>query len=88
MAKRTRRERRLDADKQQGSYPPFDETDEAAVEVQPAVAAPTQPAASAGNGRGAVNFAQEYFYVFSEVKGLLIITGILFVVMIGLTFVI
>jgi hypothetical protein len=78
----------LEADKPQSSYQLFDETDEAAVEVKPVAASPVQPAVNAGKGRNGLNFAQEYFYVFSEVRSLLIITGILFAVMIGLTFVV
>ncbi len=89
MAKRTRRERRLDIDKQQTPSQLFDEADdEVAAEVKTPAAVTVKPAAVAGNGRNVINFAQEYFYVFSEVRSLLIITGILFAVMVGLTFVV
>jgi hypothetical protein len=87
MAKRTRRERRIGAGRRTGSSQLFEEAAEEIVEAEtPVVSAP--PVASPTNGRSQVNFAQEYFYVFSEVRGLLIITAILFAVMIGLTFVV
>ncbi len=90
MAKRTRRERRLETGKPRPT---------------PAVGFPTEPelytpaatpppsakaaeAAPANNRKTSVNFAQEYFYVYREVTTILILTLLMFVVMIGLSFVI
>jgi hypothetical protein len=98
MAKRTRRERRLETNKQnlfspktalvesptaeEISSPTFSE------EFVSAPAKSTQAAVVNNRKFAAVNFAQEYYYEYSELSKILVITVILFVVMIGLSFVI
>ncbi|HXV44037.1 MAG TPA: hypothetical protein VEC96_13300 [Anaerolineae bacterium] len=95
MAKRTRRERRQEIGKQRQSAPPHITPVETAVaEAAPSTVGdefpPPLKAAQAAsiNNRKALNFAQEYFYVYSELKNVLIITALMLAVMVGLAFVI
>jgi len=95
MAKRSRRERRQEPGKQrQFTPPPITPVESPAVEVAPPVVRdelvlPVKAAqATPANNRKAINFAQEYFYVYSELRNILIITVLMFVVMVGLSFVI
>jgi hypothetical protein len=95
MAKRSRRERRQEPGKQrQFTPPPITPVESPTAEVAPPVvrdelvlpAKATQ--ASPANNRKTINFAQEYFYVYSELRNILIITVLMFAVMVGLSFVI
>jgi hypothetical protein len=90
MAKRSRRERRLEAGKQRQappiSFPPEPEVFAPALTPSPvAKAAETTPA---NTRKAMVNFAQEYFYVYRELVTILIITVLMFGVMIVMSFVI
>lgn len=90
MAKRTRRERRLEGDKQPGLFVPK------AAPVGESVPSPTvseefvpAPAVAAplNNRKTAfVNFAQEYYYEYGELQKILIITALLFVAMMAISF--
>jgi hypothetical protein len=90
MAKRSRRERRLETEKQRPipgeSVPALAE----AFEPVARLAMPTGPkgaeAVTTNNKKSVINFAQEYFYVYSELKTILVVTMLMFVVMIGLSF--
>ena len=95
MAKRSRRERRQEPGKQrQFTPPPITPVESPAAEVAPPVVrdelVPPVKAAQAtpANNRKTINFAQEYFYVYSELTHILIITVLMFAVMVGLSFVI
>lgn len=90
MAKRTRRERRLETEKPR-------QTPAVSFPVEPEVYTPAAPpsplmkaaeAVPANNRKSIVNFAQEYFYVYRELVTIMAITILMFVVMIGLSFVI
>jgi hypothetical protein len=95
MAKRTRRERRQGTEKQrQFTSPETTPVEPTLAEAGPSLGGEEFPpplkaaqAASIGN-RKEINFAQEYFYVYTELRTILIITLIMFVVMAGLAFVI
>jgi hypothetical protein len=97
MAKRTRRERRFEAEKQKPITPNTAPTEIPAVdsasvvetEVYPAASSKTAQAAPLNNRKAAeVNFAEEYRHEYRELTTILTISGILFAVMIGLAFVI
>jgi hypothetical protein len=98
MAKRTRRERRLEVDKQKPVTPKTVPPEESTADLSaPLITEASTPALSKSaqatplNNRkmaAEINFAQEYHYVYSELTIILIITAILFAVMIGLSFVI
>lgn len=99
MAKRTRRERRLEVEKQKPITPkaapvepPVVEADSPVISEIYAPASPkVAPAAPLSNRKAAapvVNFAQEYRHEYGELTTILTITAILFAVMIGLSFVI
>lgn len=83
MAKRSRRARRQERRKpkreQTPSSPP-----PAPKEKPPEAQAETSSSAS----QDGLNFAQEYFYVYSEIRTFLIIGVLMFAVLIGLSFVI
>ncbi len=90
MAKRSRRERRLEAGKQRQmspvSFPA--ESEVFTPEVVPLLLAKASEATPANTRKAMVNFAQEYFYVYRELVTILIITLLMFGVMVGLSFVI
>lgn len=90
MAKRSRRERRLETDKPSpfsSAYTPVEPVEAAEVPA-PFIPRSAEPALINTRKVAAVNFAQEYFYVYSEFKTILIITVLMFVAMVGLSFVI
>lgn len=92
MAKRSRRERRLDVEKQK----PFTPKAALAPEVEPspmpveeftpAVAKVAQPAPVSSRKVASINFAHEYYYVYHELITILILTALMFAVMAGLSF--
>ena len=89
MAKRTRRERRQEIEKQRVPTPevvsPL-ETDSEDIPSGPATQVGTPiPAAS---NRKEVNFAQEYYHVYVELRNIAIISVLMFVVMWALQFLI
>lgn len=96
MAKRSRRERRQEPGKQrQFTSPQITPVEASEAETASAVVAKNEPAppakasqAAPANNRKAINFAQEYFYVYGELRNILIITVLMFMVMAGLSFVI
>ncbi len=90
MAKRSRRERRLETDKPRPFSPVYTPTEPAEAGQVPVPPIPRAAEPATVNARKvvAVNFAQEYFYVYSEFKTMLVITALMFVVMVGLSFVI
>ncbi len=89
MAKRTRRERRQETDKRQaptpGLFSPL-ATDSEAIPSGPAAQLET-PISPVPN-RKVVNFAQEYYHVYVELRNIVIISILLFVVMWALQFLI
>lgn len=76
MAKRSRRTRRQEASRQPVTPP------EPPKEKQPRV---DEPAPAPGK---IINFSQEYFYVYAELRNVLIITVAMFLVMAGLAYLI
>ncbi len=88
-SKKSRRARRQEIEKQR------QKTADAAVtpEVAPAVEAQPTPEAvevapSPKFNRKAVNFAQEYFYVYTELRNIFVIAVIMFIIMVGLLYVV
>lgn len=96
MAKKSRRTRRQEAEKQKKSA--FDIAAASAAESAPAVSnAIPQPAAPAAQpvvaetsavNRKVVDFVQEYFYVYLDLRNILIVAVLMVAVLIGLSFVI
>lgn len=96
MAKRSRRQRRQDIEKQKPFTPQAAPAEPWVAEVPPppivaeeftpAPAKMTPTAPVANRKSAAINFAHEYYYVFKELTTILIITIIMFVVMMGLSF--
>jgi hypothetical protein len=97
MAKRTRRERRFEVEKQKPLTPKATPVEppvvEAASPVVSEIYTPASPqvaqAAPLNNRKVApvINFAQEYRHEYGELTTILIISGVMFAVMIGLSFV-
>lgn len=90
MAKRSRRERRSETDKPKtfsSLYTPAEPVEAGEVPA-PFIPRVAEPAMVNSRKAASINFAQEYFYVYSEFKTILIITVLMFVVMVGLSFVI
>jgi len=57
--------------------------------VQPAsppAAVTTGPAAAPANNRKLIDFAQEYYYVFYDMRNIVLIGLLMFAVMVGLSF--
>lgn len=96
MAKKSRRARRQEAEKQRKSA--FDVAAAAsAKESSPTVVAAPKAAAPVSEpvvedkpsvSRKIVDFAREYFYVYVDLKNILIVAALMVVVLIGLSFVI
>ena len=84
MAKRSRRERRQLTEKQQKSTSsPIQTSPEPIVSV----AEPVAPRATSSSRNG-VDFAQEYYYVYTDLRMIVIVGALMIVVLIGLSFVI
>jgi len=95
MAKRSRRVRRQESQKRQRTdTQPFEVAAPAATTapapVRSSQAAPAvQPTpAEASVSRKLVTFAEDYYYVYSDLGSFLIITVVMFAVLVGLSFVI
>ena len=91
MAKKSRRVRRQQAEKQKksGGTSVASKVQEAPVMPTPvAPAAPEVELDQVAASRKSVNFAQEYFYVYNEVRNILIIAILMLVVLFGLAVVI
>jgi hypothetical protein len=95
MAKRSRRERRQETGKQrQFTSPQTTPVEPTVAEATPSIVGDEFPPplkadqAAPLNNRKALNFAQEYFYVYTELKNVLIITALMLAVMVALGFVI
>ena len=82
MAKRSRRARRQQTAKQTVTSPVTKDEVEAAVEE----AAPSEIVEETSLPRNVVNFAREYFYVYTELRNILIVAIIMFIVMAGLAY--
>jgi hypothetical protein len=90
MAKRSRRARRQQIEKQKRKAP-----DTTTAKVTPAgVATPDTTVSTEtvdpgpSTRRKVVNFAQEYFYVYRELRNIFMIAVLMFAVLVGLSFVI
>lgn len=92
MAKKSRRIRRQESEKQRnqmaGPRIPAAPVTEPEVAPQAYVSGPVTPPVKAGdsNSRKLVNFAQEYLYVYNELQHIVIIAIFMFIVMAGLSF--
>ena len=89
MAKRSRRERRQETDKRQVPTPGFSSplaTDSEYIPSGPATQI-DMPIPAVPN-RKVVNFAQEYYHVYVELRNIFIISILMFVVMWALQFLI
>lgn len=96
MAKRTRRERRFEAEKQKpitpktapAEIPAVDTASPMTTEVYTPASPQIAQAAPLNNRKAAaVNFAEEYRHEYRELTTILTISAIMFAVMIGLSFV-
>jgi hypothetical protein len=89
MAKRSRRERRQEIDKRRvptpGLFSPL-ETD--SQDIPSGMVAQVETPISAVPNRKVVNFAQEYYHVYVELRNIIIISILMFVVMWVLQFLI
>ena len=90
MAKRSRRARRQLIEKRKRRLP-----DTTTAKVTPAGVAPPDTPVSAetvepgpSTSRKVVEFVQEYFYVYRELRNIFIIAAVMFAVLVGLSFVI
>lgn len=88
-SRKSRRARRLEAEKQRQHIAGPAKTSE----VEPSIETPPPPAlietpSSPEFRRKSVNFAQEYFYVYTELRNILIIAVIMFALMVGFLYVI
>lgn len=92
MAKKSRRIRRQESEKQRnqmaGPRVPAAPVAEPEVAPQTYVSSPVTPPVKAvdSNPRKSINFAQEYFYVYNELQHIVIIAILMFIVMAGLSF--
>jgi len=82
MAKRSRRARRQAKEKRTVTSPIIKD------EVEPVVEEPESPEVVEETPvpRNLVDFAQEYFYVYTELRNILIVAIIMFIVMAGLAY--
>ena len=87
MAKKSRRVRRQEIQKQPK---PVDAAQPEAAEVVavPQAAAPVVREAQTGpvNNRKTINFAQEYFYVYFDMRNVVVISVFMFAVLVALSF--
>ena len=89
MAKRSRRARRQQIEKQKQKTPGITTPQDTLATVPDAAAASAKMVdLGPSTSRKAVNFAQEYFYVYRELRNIFIIAVLMFVVLVGLSFVI
>lgn len=89
MAKRSRRARRQETEKrlQQQAAPKVSAEPVEEIPETPVSPEPVAPAAAAGpTPRKTVNFAEEYYYVYSELRNIAIIAVLMFALMFGLGF--
>lgn len=91
MAKRSRRARRQASQKQRYQQPTPQPTP--AAEAPPVVEAPSPvvpkvETPSPASSSKTVDFAEEYYYVYEEVRNIVVIGSLMFVLLIGLGFVI
>ncbi len=85
-AKSSRRTRRQEAEKQRQSTDSIPVVDVTPTEVEsPSVEADSSFAPPRGKS---VDFAQEYFYVRGDLRNMVIVSAVLFVIMVGLLYVI
>ena len=84
MAKKSRRARRQQAQKQPQSFVQETPIEASEPEVAPEPTPEDRPMVS----HKAVNFAQEYFYVYVDLRNILIVAALMVAVLIGLSFVI
>ena len=82
MAKRSRRARRQEAAKARQVVDSPQAALRAEESQKPEIDAPTPQAVP----RKTVNFAQEYLYVYTELRNVLIVALIMFVIMFGLAY--
>lgn len=89
MAKRSRRERRQETEKRRPGIPGAPEMVETRMQtISPGPAAQVVAPTPAASSRRGINFAQEYHYVYAELRNIAIISILMLAVMIGLSFVI
>ena len=90
-AKKSRRTRRQEAEKQRQRTDTSSVVE--AIEVEPVVETSPEPEAIEETPtpqirRKVVDFSQEYFYVYTDLRNIAIISLVLFVIMVGLLYVI
>jgi hypothetical protein len=88
MAKRSRRVRQQIAEKQkkqQVQIPDAPLTEDSSAQIL--IEAEASPSERSAVRRG-LDFAQEYFYVYTELRTMFLVTVLMFAVLIGLSFVI
>jgi hypothetical protein len=88
MAKRSRRERRLEPEKRPTITPSTTPSQEFDIQNIPARPAAVQVETAMPAARKVVSFAHDYYYVYVELRNIVIITVLMFVVMWALQFLI
>jgi hypothetical protein len=84
-SKRSRRAQPVITERQQ--QPAADGAAQAATMLNGSVSAPAGKVEAAGQARRkTVNFAEEYYYVYLEMRNILIVAVLMFLVMIGLAY--
>jgi hypothetical protein len=88
-SRKSRRARRLEAEKQRQNIAGSAKIPEVETSIETAATpAVVESPASPEVRRKSVNFAQEYFYVYTELRNIFIIAVIMFTLMVGFLYVI
>jgi hypothetical protein len=88
-SKKSRRARRQEAQKQAAKpivTSPAPTSVVEAVSATPGASTPKQVETTPANNHKMVNFAREYFYVYQDMRNVLIISVLMFAVLVGLSF--
>lgn len=80
-SKRSRRARRQQVEKQPPSPPVVSPKPEAAAKAEAASAVSSKP-----SSRYAVDFATEYYYIYTELRNIFVVALVMFAVMLGLSY--
>jgi hypothetical protein len=90
MAKKSRRDRREETQKQTKATiaPPVEKVAESAELPVPATTTTPKVITTPENQRKTLDFAQEYFHVYFDVRNVVLVGALLFAILIGLAFVI
>jgi len=88
MAKKSRRARRQTREERQETTTPSAESSPSATATEASIPEPVSEERSSPRTRQDSNFRQEYFYVYTDLRNILIVAILMVGVLIGLSFVI